>query len=87
MILQYDTSDNPDAYTRLFLDALRGQQASFVRADELERSWEIFTPLLQRIEQENIRPHMYEYGSAGPKQRDCFLRESDIASPMALSAL
>jgi glucose-6-phosphate 1-dehydrogenase len=87
MILQYDTHNNPDAYTRLVLDALRGQQASFVRADELERSWEIFTPLLHRIERENIRPHQYTYGSSGPTQRDRFLLQAEIASPMPQSAL
>ena len=32
---------NPNAYTRLVLDALRGRQASFVRADDIERSWDL----------------------------------------------
>jgi glucose-6-phosphate 1-dehydrogenase len=57
---------NPNAYTRLLLDALRGNSGSFVRNDELQRSWELFTPLLQRIEGEKIRPIPYEYGSQGP---------------------
>ncbi|KAI2511017.1 Glucose-6-phosphate 1-dehydrogenase [Fragilaria crotonensis] len=88
MMLQYDTHITPDdAYTRLMLDALRGQHASFVRADELERSWEIFTPLLHRIERENIRPHTYEYGSSGPTQRDSFLLQTEVESPLARSAL
>lgn len=69
--------DNPDAYTRLILDVLRGRQSSFVRSDELERSWEIFTPLLHKIESENIRPHMYEYGSTGPVQREAFMNTDD----------
>jgi glucose-6-phosphate 1-dehydrogenase len=57
---------NPDAYTRLLLDVLRGNSGSFVRKDELQRSWELFTPLLQRIEGEKVRPIPYEYGSQGP---------------------
>ncbi|KAL7533039.1 hypothetical protein ACHAWF_004324 [Thalassiosira exigua] len=60
---------NPDAYSRLILDVLRGQSASFVRSDELIRAWEIFTPILHRIERENVRPHLYKVGSRGPKVR------------------
>ena len=32
---------NPNAYTRLILDTLRGRQASFVRANDFERSWDL----------------------------------------------
>jgi glucose-6-phosphate 1-dehydrogenase len=60
------------------LDVLQGRHASFVRADELERSWEIFTPLLHRIENEQIRPHVYDFGSSGPTQRDKFMLKSGI---------
>ena len=81
------SQENPDAYTRLILDVLRGRQASFVRADELERSWEIFTPLLHQIEEENVRPNIYEYGSTGPEQREAFMEESGIGGPMMQSAL
>ena len=57
---------NPDAYTRLLLDVLRGKQGSFVRDDELRRSWEIFTPLLHAIEGDGVRPLPYKFGSLGP---------------------
>ncbi|CAJ1922407.1 unnamed protein product [Cylindrotheca closterium] len=60
---------NPDAYTRLLLDVLRGKQGSFVRDDELRRSWELFSPLLHSIERDNIRPKPYVYGSKGPADR------------------
>ena len=55
-----------DAYGRLIFDALQGNSASFVRDDELQLSWEIFTPLLH--EMENIKPHSYDFGSSGPPQ-------------------
>ena len=61
----HGTKSNPDAYSRLILDVLRGRSASFVRSDELIRSWEIFTPVLHQIENENIRPHTYKLGSRG----------------------
>lgn len=66
---------NPDAYTRLILDVLRGRSAAFVREDELRRSWQIFTPLLHKIERENIRPVVYKQGTRGPPEADVFINE------------
>lgn len=66
---------NPDAYTRLILDVCRGRSATFVRSDELRRSWAIFTPLLHRIEKENIQPLIYKRGSRGPTVADAFIEE------------
>ena len=40
----------PDAYTRLILDVLRDNSSAFVRNDELEAAWKIFTPLLHLLE-------------------------------------
>mmetsp|Transcript_30255 Transcript_30255/g.71996 ORF Transcript_30255/g.71996 Transcript_30255/m.71996 type:complete len:525 (+) Transcript_30255:175-1749(+) len=61
---------NPDAYSRLILDVLRGRSASFVRSDELIRAWEIFTPVLDQIERENVRPVKYRAGTRGPDGMD-----------------
>lgn len=69
----HTSESNPDAYTRLLLDILQGKQAAFVRDDELRRSWEIFTPVLHRIERENIRPIIYKQGGRGPKEADDFI--------------
>merc|ERR1711920_135266 len=41
---------NPDAYTRLVLEALRGNPGDFVRGDEITASWELFDPLLKTLE-------------------------------------
>ncbi len=38
--------DLPDAYETLLGDIIDGDQTLFVRADEVERSWEVFQPLL-----------------------------------------
>ena len=64
-----------NAYTRLLLDVLRGKQNNFVRADELVRSWEVFTPLLHQIERDNVQPVKYQYGSNGPASRSIFLED------------
>jgi len=61
---------NPDAYTRLLLSVMRGDQGSFVRDDELRRSWEIFTPLLHSIEDTGVRPQPYKQKSKGPEDLD-----------------
>ena len=79
-VMKMDYSDipnvrNPDAYTRLMLDVLRGKQGSFVRDDELRRSWELFTPLLQAIERDGVPPKPYKYGSIGPEGRDQWFEE------------
>ena len=74
---KHDDAAKPieNAYTRLLLDVLRGHQNNFVRADELVRSWEVFTPLLHQIERDNVQPEKYVYGSNGPSSRAAFLDE------------
>lgn len=39
-----------------------GSQIDFVRTDELEQSWRIFTPLLKQIEEERTKPAKYVFG-------------------------
>ena len=56
----------PDAYERLLLDVMNGDKRLFIRADELEAAWNIFTPLLHAIEEHRIQPELYPYGSRGP---------------------
>jgi glucose-6-phosphate 1-dehydrogenase len=56
----------PDAYETLLRDIVEGDQTLFVRADEVERSWEIFTPLFER--QREL--HDYAAGSWGPAAAD-----------------
>jgi glucose-6-phosphate 1-dehydrogenase len=80
--VNYDTrffahqkESNPDAYTRLILDVLQGNHAVFVRDDELRRAWEIFTPVLHKIENENVQPISYKRGSRGPEEADIFIEK------------
>ena len=60
----------PEAYERLILDVIRGDHSHFVRGDELEISWKIFTPLLHELEEKKIRPIPYVRGTRGPKEAD-----------------
>ena len=54
----------PDAYTRLILDVLCDNSSAFVRDDELEAAWKIFTPLLHLLESPNRKelPIKYNFG-------------------------
>lgn len=53
----------PEAYESLILDALKGDHSNFVRDDELDASWKIFTPLLHYLDDnKEIVPMGYPYG-------------------------
>ncbi|KAJ4881354.1 hypothetical protein Rs2_38409 [Raphanus sativus] len=56
----------PDAYERLLLDAIEGERRLFIRSDELDAAWDLFTPALKELEQKKIVPELYPYGSRGP---------------------
>lgn len=61
----------PEAYQTLLLDIMKGDQTLFVRADEVEASWSICTPLLEA----DLPVHPYEAGTWGPPEAD------DLARP------
>lgn len=62
------TEKIPDAYESLLLDVIRGDRSLFIRRDELAAAWDIFTPVLHELEQRQIAPQPYEFGSRGPVQ-------------------
>ncbi|KAK4689814.1 hypothetical protein P7C73_g257, partial [Tremellales sp. Uapishka_1] len=65
----------PAAYESLILDAFKGDHSNFVRDDELDGAWKIFTPILHWIDGkdgEAPKPVEYPYGSRGPKSIDEF---------------
>ncbi|EEF27894.1 glucose-6-phosphate 1-dehydrogenase, putative [Ricinus communis] len=66
----------PEAYERLILDTIRGDQQHFVRRDELKAAWEIFTPLLHRIDDGELKAIPYQRGSRGPAEADELLAKA-----------
>ena len=56
----------PDAYECLLMDVIEGDKSLFIRSDELEAAWDIFTPVLHRFSEERVMPAEYEFGSLGP---------------------
>ncbi|HCU37232.1 MAG TPA: glucose-6-phosphate dehydrogenase [Armatimonadetes bacterium] len=62
-----------DAYETLLLDIARGDATLFVRADEAEQSWQLYTPVL---EQEH-EIHQYAAGTWGPEAANRLLLSAE----------
>lgn len=78
MDFRYDAAfgkPNTDAYARLLIDCMLGDQTLFTRGDEVEASWQILTPLLDVWD--NPAPAssipLYEAGTWGPVEAELLL--------------
>ncbi len=58
----------PDAYERLIMDVIRGNQTLFMRGDEVEAAWAWIDPLIAAWEERGSSPQPYEAGSSGPEE-------------------
>jgi glucose-6-phosphate 1-dehydrogenase len=61
-----DSEDVPEAYERLIMDVIRGNQTLFMRGDEVEAAWGWTDPIIEGWEARNDVPKTYETGSRGP---------------------
>ncbi|WP_096785814.1 glucose-6-phosphate dehydrogenase [Rhodobacter sp. CZR27] len=59
--------DIPDAYERLIMDVIRGNQTLFMRGDEVEAAWAWVDPIIASWERRGDRPCTYEPGTSGPE--------------------
>jgi glucose-6-phosphate 1-dehydrogenase len=57
---------NPDAYERLLMDVIRGNQTLFMRRDEVEAAWRWVDPILAAWDHDESAPHAYTAGTWGP---------------------
>ncbi len=57
-----------DAYERLIMDMIRGNQTLFMRGDEVEAAWAWTDPIIQGWTARGGRPHSYIPGSTGPEE-------------------
>lgn len=60
--------DVPDAYERLIMDVIRGNQTLFMRGDEVEAAWAWTDPIIEAWEAAGTRPQGYDPGSSGPEE-------------------
>ena len=66
--------DQVDAYERLIMDVIRGNQTLFMRGDEVEAAWAWTDPIIEGWEARNDVPKPYDSGSDGPTDSDELLR-------------
>ncbi len=57
---------NPDAYERLVMDVVRGNQTLFMRRDEVEAAWAWIDPIHDAWEASREPPRSYTSGTWGP---------------------
>ena len=63
----------PDAYERLFLEVIKGDQWLFVSRDEIEASWNWCDKLLSAWNDRKIGSKSYSAGSWGPSKADMLI--------------
>jgi glucose-6-phosphate 1-dehydrogenase len=62
-----EAQDVPDAYERLIMDVVRGNQTLFMRCDEVEAAWAWIDPAIRLCEDEALPVLPYDPGSSGPE--------------------
>jgi glucose-6-phosphate 1-dehydrogenase len=62
-----EAEDVPDAYERLIMDVIRGNQTLFMRGDEVEAAWAWTDPIIEGWEGRGDKPQTYDPGSSGPE--------------------
>ncbi|HEY9886776.1 MAG TPA: glucose-6-phosphate dehydrogenase, partial [Candidatus Obscuribacterales bacterium] len=82
MDFRYDAAfgkPSTEAYGRLLVDCMLGDQTLFTRGDEVEASWRMLTPLLE-VWDAPAAPEvipMYEAGTWGPVEAELLLNCDD----------
>jgi glucose-6-phosphate 1-dehydrogenase len=69
------TQRSPDAYERLLMDVIAGDQALFIRTDEIEEAWRWADSL--RSAMQGLPVHSYARGTWGPKAADDLFGECE----------
>jgi glucose-6-phosphate 1-dehydrogenase len=74
----------PDAYERLLLDCMLGDQTLFIRSDDVEVSWSLITPILRAWENDTDGSktgalYTYPAGSRGPSASEALLKRDGKA--------
>ena len=74
-----DDVEHVDAYERLIMDVVRGNQTLFMRGDEVEAAWAWTDPIIEGWRTRNEVPKPYENGSNGPIDATELLRREGRA--------
>jgi glucose-6-phosphate 1-dehydrogenase len=63
-------SGHPDAYERVIVDAIKGDQSLFASSEEVIRSWQILQPIISKWADHSTDLIIYSNGSEGPVDRN-----------------
>jgi len=85
----------PDAYERLILDGMLGDQTLFIRGDEAEAAWAVIDPVEKGWARAKTPPQEYAPGTWGPKKANDlieldgrrWMHSGDEAQPIIACAL
>ncbi|CAA3026579.1 glucose-6-phosphate 1-dehydrogenase 4, chloroplastic isoform X1 [Olea europaea subsp. europaea] len=58
----------PDSYEQLLHDVIDGDNHLFMRSDEVAAAWNVLSPVLHELDNENLVPEQYELGGRGPDE-------------------
>jgi glucose-6-phosphate 1-dehydrogenase len=64
------SEDSPDAYERVLMDCIIGDQSLFASHEEVMRCWEILQPVLDYWHSSKDAPTVYVPGTWGPTAAD-----------------
>jgi glucose-6-phosphate 1-dehydrogenase len=64
------------AYERVLLDCMQGDQMLFVRADGVEKTWALLTPVIEKLESETKPKEFPNYasGTSGPDEAEALIQ-------------
>jgi len=66
----------PEAYETLLLDAMVGNTSLYMRADQVEKAWELMMPILEHWKNSTLKEsYKYKPGSWGPKAAEELLEK------------
>ncbi|WP_108484336.1 glucose-6-phosphate dehydrogenase [Oceaniglobus ichthyenteri] len=71
-----DAEDPPEAYERLIMDVIRGDQTLFMRGDEVEAAWAWTDPIIEGWTTRGEAPKLYDSGSAGPEDAQMLMHRA-----------
>ena len=72
----FDTPQ-PDAYERLLLDVIQGDQSLFMDQRVIEQSWRIIDPIEKVWQKGNPQLHVYKPGTWGPEEADEMVKKDN----------
>jgi glucose-6-phosphate 1-dehydrogenase len=70
-------TEPPEAYERLLLDCIQGDQTLFTRNDEVIEQWRFITDILDAWEKYPVSSFHSIYRSWGPQEADDFIQQDN----------